>query len=74
MGSDCQDLLPKLVLQLGQSLDLTTRTSAKTGEVAALCDHVAPDMVALRTGLSEVGASALLGVLPMMLDLKIPAT
>ena len=74
MGSGREDFLPDLIVQLGQSLDLTTRKNARSiREVAALCDHVAPDMVRLRMALADVGASALLGVLPMLLDLKIPA-
>ena len=74
MGSVCEDLLPEVILQLGQSLDvIPCKTAWNFNEFAALCDLVAPDMNGLRADLSEVGASALLGVLPMLLDLKIPA-
>ena len=74
MGSACEDLLPKVILQLGQSLDLIPcKTAWNFKEVAGLCDHVAPDMDGLLMALSEVGASTLLGVLPMLLNLKIPA-
>ena len=74
MGSGWEDLLPKLILQMGQSLDSTTRkTAGNTRDVAALCNHVAPDIVRLRMALAETGASALLGYLQILLDLKIPA-
>ena len=74
MGSACEDPLPNVILQLGQSLDLIPcKTAWNFKEVAALCDQLAPDMDGLRTALSEVGASALLVVLPKLLALKIPA-
>ena len=75
MGSRFEDLPLKLLLQLGQSLELATREPAWTlRDVAALCGSVAPAMVQLHMAVAETGASALLECLQLLLDQKIPAS